>query len=447
MAKILSKPPDWKKKLTPELLTKALENPALQAIIEKSQREYLYWDKFRYLVFPKGFSPQEAWVYLKFIRLSNRTSLPFQALDKKPFSYVLTKSMYQKLSYIDSNTSGFLITDIGAPTEKQKKQLILSGISEEAIASSQIEGANTSRKKAKQLILQNQKPKNRDEQMIINNYQVMQRLSDWKDVPLSKELLLEIQQNITKATLDDPDDSGRFRKDEDEIQIVDRITGLIAHVPPPEDFYVPELEKLIQFSNNDGKEEEFLHPVVKAVVIHFWLAYLHPFPDGNGRTARALFYWYLLRKGYWLFNYLSVSRSIKFSRSQYDQAFLFSEKDDSDVGYFLQYHLTVVVKAIQSFTDHLEQKLVEEKKLQRIEKKEETQGLNERQIALLYYLSLHPEEQTDIYTHQKKNGVVYQTARNDILELEEKNYLTKIRRGRRYIFIANVGIIGDLFKE
>jgi Fic family protein len=447
MAKPISNPPDWKNELSSELFTRALESKSLQEIIEKSQKDYVHWDKFKHFTFPQEFTPQESWAYLKFIRLSNRSYLPLQSFEDKAFSYVLTKSMYQKLSYIDSNTSGFLISNIGAPTQKQKKLLVLSGISEEAIASSQIEGANTSRKKAKQMLLQNQKPRNKDEQMIINNYQVMQRLAEWKDVSLSRKMLLDIQLNITKHTLDEPEDSGRFRNDEDEIQIVDRITGLVAHIPPPESFYQKELDKLIEFANKDGGEEEFLHPVVKAIVIHFWLAYLHPFPDGNGRTARALFYWYLLRKGYWLFNYLSVSRSIKFSRTQYDKAFLFSEKDDADMSYFLQYHLSVVVKAIKSFVDHLESKLLEEKKLQRLEKKEETEGLNERQLALLFFLFTHSDEQTDIYTHQKKNGVVYQTARTDILELEAKNYLVRMKRGRRYIFIANVEMITNLFKE
>lgn len=40
------------------------------------------------------------------------------------------------------------------------------------------------------------------------------------------------------------------------------------------------------------------------------LAYFHPFVDGNGRTARSLFYWYMLKKGYWLVEYMSISRTI-----------------------------------------------------------------------------------------------------------------------------------------
>ena len=48
--------------------------------------------------------------------------------------------------------------------------------------------------------------------------------------------------------------------------------------------------------------------VVRAILVHFWLAYDHPFVDGNGRTARALFYWVMAREGYWLCEYVSISR-------------------------------------------------------------------------------------------------------------------------------------------
>src|SRR5205814_10028127 len=52
------------------------------------------------------------------------------------------------------------------------------------------------------------------------------------------------------------------------------------------------------------------HPMVRSMILHFWLAYDHPFVDGNGRTARALFYWSMLRNGYWMFEYITISKII-----------------------------------------------------------------------------------------------------------------------------------------
>ena len=74
----------------------------------------------------------------------------------------------------------------------------------------------------------------------------------------------------------------------------------------------------------------FIHPIVKGIIIHFLIAFIHPFVDGNGRTASAIFYWYMLRKGYWLTEYLSISRIISRSKRQYEKAYLYTECDGNE---------------------------------------------------------------------------------------------------------------------
>ena len=439
---MIQKPPEWRDKLNPDFFKRALESPEIQKLIRYAEKEYVYWDKFKHYTPPTGFSIEEAWVFLKFSRLSNRESTLIRDIKGKYFGFTQTKAAYQRLSYIDSNTSGFLKSSLEKPSEAQKNQLILSGISEEAIASSQIEGANTSRKVAKEMILSQRKPRSRDEQMIINNFQVMQRLMDWKDLNLSREMLLEIQQNITIRTLEDEKGSGRFRKDEDNIQVVDKLTGIVAHTPPDEKVFLRELDRLIKFANTDEPEEEFLHPVVKASILHFWLAYLHPFVDGNGRTARALFYWYLLRKNYWLFQYLSVSRAIKISRVQYDEAFLKAEYDDNDLTYFLVYKLKAIEKAIEDFITHYQKKLEEFNRNELLSK--QLRDLNERQVALLYSLAKEPNKQIDIQTHKTKNQIAYQTARSDLIKLTNKGLLTQLADNKKYVYIPNNSAIKRL---
>jgi Fic family protein len=439
---MIQKPPEWRDRLNPDFFRRALESQEIQKIIRHAEKEYVYWDKFKHYTSPAGFSIEEAWAFLKFSRLSNRESTPIRDIKGKLFGFTQTKAAYQRLSYIDSNTSGFLKSSLEKPSEAQKNQLILSGISEEAIASSQIEGANTSRKVAKEMILSQRKPRSRDEQMIINNFQVMQRLMDWKDLNLSQEMLLEIQQNITMGTLEDEKDAGKFREDKDNIQVVDRLTGIVAHTPPSEKVFLRELDRLISFANTDEPEEEFLHPVVKASILHFWLAYLHPFVDGNGRTARAIFYWYLLRKDYWLFQYLSVSRAIKMSRVQYDEAFLKAEYDDNDLTYFLVYKLKAIEKAIEDFIIHYRKKLEEFSRNELLSK--QLRDLNERQVALLYSLAKEPNKQIDIQTHKTKNQIAYQTARSDLIKLTNKGLLTQLADNKKYIYLPNNSAIKKL---
>jgi Fic family protein len=444
---MLKRPPKWQDIITssPDLFERLIKSQELSDLIKHAEREYVYWDKFRHYPIPKGFKPEEAWAYLKLSRLTNRESTPVRDGDKKPFGFTITKTMFEQLSKIDKNTSGFLWSDTQRPTATEKNQLIISSLTEEAIASSQIEGANTSRKVAKQMLLSARKARNKDEQMIINNYQVMQRLQDWKDLDLSIEMLVDIQKNITQDTLDDKADEGRLREDSDNIAVVNQTTGETVFDPPSKEFVLEELKRLILFANNDKKEEDFVHPVIKASILHFWLAYLHPFVDGNGRTARALFYWYLLRKDYWMFQYLSVSRIIKKSKKQYDSAFLHTEYDENDITYFLSYKLKTMLHAIEDLKKHYEGKLEKDKILSALADK--LGGFNERQIALLQFFNKNKDQRMDIKTHQNRFRIVYETARADLMGLVDKNLLSPIKMKNKFVFVPNTAEIKRLLKS
>src|SRR5690606_17253471 len=121
-----------------------------------------------------------------------------------------------------------------------------------------------------------------------------------------------------------------------DVFVTDHVDGEIAHTPPDALLMEKLMNHLCEFINNDGY---FIHPIVKASIIHFMIGYIHPFADGNGRTARALFYWFLLRKGYTLISDISISRVILESRTQYDKAFLKTEYDDNDMNYFIAYSI------------------------------------------------------------------------------------------------------------
>src|SRR3990167_11308412 len=221
---MFSQPPDWRKRLQPDFLQKAFKSEALNDLIKQAEKKYVDWNSFKHFQIPKDFIPETAWAYLKFNRFSNRERTPVKSTANDSFTYIITKTMYKRLSFIDSNTSGFLGSDVEKPTEIQKNKLIISGLTEEAIASSQIEGANTSRKVAKEMLLSQRKARSKDEQMIINNYQVMQRLMDWKDLKINLNILLDIQKNITAGTLENESDSGRLRYDSDGINVVNKLT-------------------------------------------------------------------------------------------------------------------------------------------------------------------------------------------------------------------------------
>jgi len=441
---MIEKSPQWQKLLTRELIEKIQGSKEIQEILSKARKEYVYWDKFKYYPFPKNITPEEAWAFLKITRSSNEKT-PIKSNLGENFTYSITKSLYQKLNFIDTHGAGLLKSFKDKPSSAQASKYIISSLTEEAIASSQIEGANTTHKVAKDMILSQRKPRNKSEQMIVNNYLAMQKIAEWKDLELTEQMLLDLQKILTDQTIDDTSIVGRFRNDEDEIIVHDPITGEIAHIPPKKELMLSELKRLIKYANKiEDEGEDFTHPVIKATILHFWFAYLHPFPDGNGRSSRAIFYWYLLKNNYWLIEYISVSRAIKQSRKAYDNAFLYSENDDNDITYFLLYIAETFQKSILQFMEHFEKKMEEANELKKV-----TAVLgkfNPRQVVLLKYFLIHSDEYTDVITHQNKHGISRPSAYNDLRFLVQKGYLVETRKGKRLVYMPKIIKIKEILK-
>lgn len=441
---MIQKPPKWQKKLSIELLQRALKSDEMKELVKKANGDYAYWDKFRHYKMPKGFTEEESWAYLKFSRNSLQEKIPAKSEDGTYFTFVPLKSLYQKLNYIDTHGAGFIKTLNTNPSESQKTRLIMGSLTEEAIATSQIEGANTSKKVAKEMILSQRKPQTESEQMIINSYKLMQQLEVWEDVDLSEKLLLEMQTIITDQTVEE-DDRGRFRSADDDIVVSDAITGEIAHKPMNHIGMRKELRHLIAFANKNESDEDFMHPVIKATILHFWLSYLHPFVDGNGRTARGIFYWYLQKKGYWLIKYISVSRAIASSKKRYDRSFIESELDENDMTYFMLYIAKAFEDSIKFFVDDLGKKFAKEELYRKIA--HNLKKFNERQISLLKYFQKNPSTQVDVEMHKNKHIISRVTAHIDLHELEKKNLIIGTKKGKKKIYLANKKEIDKIFKK
>ena len=129
-------------------------------IIEK---DYLYWDKAKYH-FPKNIPPEKFWSVVKLSRLGDAV-----IFNKTLFTYKITTYMQKFLHEFDMNFGGTIMST-GVISAKHKQYYLLSSIMEEAIASSQMEGANTTRRVAKDMLRKRGKPRNKDQQMIVNNY-------------------------------------------------------------------------------------------------------------------------------------------------------------------------------------------------------------------------------------------------------------------------------------
>ncbi len=414
----IEKAPNWfKSKIIVEAVNELTTNKDFKAAVSKINDEYLYWDKVKY---QQNFGINNhvvLWAGVKQARSFQSQSVKFGTYR---FTYNLTSFIQKKLHEFDLYIGGNLGAQ-GIIPDEDKHRYLISSIMEEAIASSQIEGAVTTRKKAKEMLRKSIKPKNKSEQMIVNNYLTISQIVDNQKQPITQERLFEVHRLITHQTMDDADDEGVYR-DNNDINVVDAIDGEIVHIPP--DFQeVPALmDELLRFFNNDDTEK-FIHPIIKGCIIHFMIGYIHPFVDGNGRTARALFYWYLLKNGYWLTEYLSISRLIVKSKSQYAKAFIHSEVDENDLTYFLNYKMKVMKRAFDSLQEYIQRKINEKKQSTDFQK---IKGINQRQALILKWLMEESDLLFSVREIETRFNVSNHTARTDLTGLEGMGYLDAI---------------------
>lgn len=420
-------------KMTIEALGLLMNSKEKEAI-DKVNRDYLFWDKAKYYV-PEGVKPEVFWSAVKISRSVQSKMLQFPCCRVK---YNETPFIHEALHDFDIRFYDVLSSSKSI-SEKNKQYYQISSIMEEAIASSQMEGASTTREVAKEMLRKQKKPKDQSQQMILNNYNTIIYLSGRKDEPLSADLLLDVHRHITEKTLDNLEDEGRFRND-DRIVVQNGITGEIVHRPPTWSLIEPSVKSICDFINAD---EQFVHPILKAIILHFMISYLHPFVDGNGRTARSLFYWYMLKKGYWLTEFLSISRIIYRDKAQYERSFQYTESDGMDLNYFLIFNLKVMEKAFSELQRYLDRKASEENALLEFR----IPGINERQAEIIRMVNKNSNVILISKELERILNVSVKTIRSDLEVLVQMGLLDRVPMNKRLVGYTKSSAFESRLKE
>ena len=395
---------------------------------------YYHWDKLRHLAPPDDLTTEEWWVAVKFARKALYRPIPHTEVRGEPFQYAQPDIVQRLLHQITRDASGAIQSPEAVTNPDTKDTYLVNSLIEEAITSSQLEGASTTRKVAKEMIRQNREPKDNSEKMIVNNYHAMQFVSQVKNERLTSGMIFELHRLLTQGTLENPKAIGRLRTT-DDIYVGDERDATTLHIPPKASELKRRIENICEFAN-DSHSATFLHPVVKAILLHFMLAYDHPFEDGNGRTARALFYWCMLNQGYWLIEFISISRILKSAPAEYNRSYLYTETDDNDATYFIAHQLEVIVRAIGDLHIYLDKKAKEIRTVENVLKKSPRiiNLLNHRQVALLNRALKKPHSTFYVESHRSSHNVTYQTARTDLLSLEKLGLLEKSKAGKAFAF-------------
>ena len=401
---------------------------------EARTAEYLHWDKLRHLTPPNGLTSEEWWALIKLSRQPVWRPISLSDPDGGLFVFGMPDEVFQLLHFVDQRCSGEIaMPEVVTADDQARRHYLVNSVMEEAIRSSQLEGATTSRRVGKELLLTGRPPRDRSEQMIVNNYRALQFIREGLGNELTSEGVLELQRILTDGTLDNPDAAGRLQTSSDErVAVYDRTDGSLIHRPPPAEQLPARMEKMCEFANEVNEPGRFTHPVIRSVLLHFWLAYDHPFEDGNGRTARALFYWSMRKHGYWLTEYLSISRILRNAPAKYTKAFLLTETDDRDITYFIIHQLEVIRRAVEELHAYLRRKIKEVREVERLIRGSD--DFNHRQLAVLSDAIRNPERTYTFQVHAATHNVTHETARTDLSQLTAKGLLVRRKQGHRYLF-------------
>ncbi len=395
------------------------------------ENKYLHWSQMKYRTPPDGCTVEQWWLAAKLARMSARYELPLEDAVGKPFAFTDSGYLHRLLHQVDRALGGSVALPEDVANPQSRDFYLKSSLFEEAITSSQLEGASTTRLAAKAMLRSGRPARDPSERMILNNHRAMEFARELAAADLSMDALLELHRIVAADTLDDNTGPGRLRRADEEVAVVDERDGTVLHRPPDAALLPERLARIFAFANAP-QEARFLHPVVKAMLLHFMVGYEHPFVDGNGRAARALFYWAMARAGYPLAEFLSISTIIRRAPAQYVRAYLLSERDDNDTTYFLDYHLRVVRRAVDALNGYLRRKAREMRDTERqLEHAVQDVGLNHRQVAAIRALGKQPGSTYTIEEHRRTHHVTYQTARTDLLKLAELGMLAMRRAPRQ----------------
>lgn len=407
----------------PALLTRLLSLPTEPCA-------YIPWDKLRFKTPPHDLSAEQWWLLTKMRRTVMRRVLPLDTADGTSFGYALPDEVLQGIDEVNRHAGGTIAGPEPVANPATRNQYLMHSLIEEAITSSQLEGASTTHRVAKEMIRAGRSPRTKSERMIFNNFRAMQRVGELRDQQLTPDLICEIHRIVTEGTLDHPAGSGRFQLPGEPRVVVEAYDGTVLHRPPPAEEIPARIQQLCVFANAESAEP-YVPPVVRAIIVHFTLAYIHPFQDGNGRTSRAMFYWSMLRHGFWLAEFLSISRILTSAPAKYARSFLHSEQDEGDLTYFVIYHLGVICRAIKDLHTYLDRKSSELADLRTL-LSDRPDTFNRRQVAIIEHAMKQPGTLYTVAAHATSHRVALQTARTDLSRLADRGLLKRVESGRGY---------------
>ena len=352
--------------------------------------------------------------------------------DFNAFLQTLEELYYKALPLSDFDGNSIVFIENHAAINQNAVKLLLQsqdqhyGIKaaeDEIIATSAIESIDFSRDSVRR-ILKGMAPNDEQENRILGVKHGLEFIADTAN-KITEENLYKLYMMTVGDFLTGDDkllDSNLYRHDTVYV-VSDRVehSGL-DHKKVPE-----FMKSLIAFIN----AEDDINDLIKAAIIHFYIAYVHPYFDGNGRMARLVHLWFLLQNGYQSALFIPFSSQIEKSRKAYYDAFTAVEENKNysgkiDVTPFILYFINNVYNKINEGSATVET-------LTAYEDAVKSGKVTEKETKLWkFVLSCYGTEEFSTKRLEKDFGdAAYATIRGFVLKFEELGLLSSVKYGPR----------------
>ncbi|MHC8325151.1 Fic family protein [Pseudomonas sp. LB1P83] len=401
------------------------------------QGRYLPFDELRYRWSP-GMDSSLCWALVKKARIAQYSSLLPLGEPVQWGNCVLTPLAQKAISIVDRQATTaaleYMTSQIGE--HAHFSYLLNDLIEDEAISSSQLEGAATTTRVAKDMLKRKRLPRTPDERMVVGNYKMMNFAWEQCYEPLSVELMTAMHR-VGVEGIDDTQYSPGVLRANDDVVVQDG-EGNTVYTPPPAAGLVSRLRTLSEWINqsHDNPERvDYLHPMIKGIALHFALGYEHPFRDGNGRVARALFYWFMFKNDFSAFRYIAISILLRNAPVKYGRSYLNTEADDLDLTYFIDFQCSVILRAVTGFTEAYRKSLAYTERFDRwLTESGFFDRLTEKQRAVYQVAKSGMAKEFTAVNVKENLDCSYNTASATLNGLVELNVFEKRKMGREWVF-------------
>lgn len=391
--------------------------------LEYTQQRYVPLKDIKYRLNQRESNPltNDEWTILKerIQKLRKMGSIPFfiKSIDKK-FWFFPSDSIQEKIHRIEFEGNA-LFEQIKAHGSF-KEEFLTNAKIEEAITSAIYEGANSTRSKARAMIASQKSPATKSEWMLINNYMAMKWINENSSLPLNLDVILKIHSIVTQNTLegDDANFHGKFRND-------------TVHVGNHEGVNFTLLENsLSEILQMTTRHPRSIHPLLKGILLHYFTAYIHPFFDGNGRTARTLFYFKAIKNNLKFVELLSVSAALKETGRKYEKSFDLVVEHELDMTYFIDFCLDSLILSLEQVKKKVEY-------LISLSNLKATYHLNAQQVSLLQKMALNKFRHITIEEYATSIEKSREVARIELKDLKEKGFLIEQKKGKKLVYYVD----------